>query len=251
MSKIARYRTLIVGILSPVLAGFLGSTVYVTLTRASENRDRDFIFRLSMTAAAMALPFVLTLILALTDRARSSFTLASKVGLLIATLSLGMLWVPVSGAISRAKQAENLSLNGVPAPEMKTVDLDGQTHRLSDYRGRVVLLNIWATWCPPCRKEMPALDQLYKDKVSDGLIVLGLSLEEAELQREFNEEVEVSYPLLTEEGSIPEVFSTTARFPANFLIDRQGLLRPAPSTDEPFENLIRAVEELLEKPGSE
>jgi peroxiredoxin len=219
----------------------------MTLTRASQNRDADFVFRLSMTAAAMALPFVLTLILALGDRARSSFTLSSKIGLLIATLSLGMLWVPVSGAISRAKQAENLALDGVLAPEMETVDLDGQTHRLSDYRGRVVLLNVWATWCAPCRKEMPALDQLHKDKASEGLVVLGLSLEEVEVQREFTETMKVSYPLLTKEGNIPEEFSTTARFPANFLIDRQGLLRPAPSTDEPFENLVRVVEELLEK----
>jgi peroxiredoxin len=247
MGKIVHYRTLVIGILSPVIAGFLGSTVYRTLTRASENRDADFVFRLSMTAAAMSLPFVLTLVLALRDRARSSFTLASKMGLLIAALSLGMLWVPINGAVSRWKQTANLALNGAPAPHMETLDLDGEIHRLSDYRGQVVLLNIWATWCAPCRKEMPALDRLYKDKASDGLMVLGLSMEEAERQREFNQELRVSYPLLTSEGTVPELFRSTARFPANFLIDRQGLLRPAPSTDEPFENLVRAVEDLLER----
>jgi peroxiredoxin len=188
---------------------------------------------------------LLTLVSALLDQARSRFSLASKIGLLIATLSLGTIWVPINGAISRAKQAANLSLDGAPAPEMETLDLNGRTHRLSDYRGQVVLLNIWATWCAPCREEMPKLDRLYKEKASEGLIVLGLSFEELDLQREFTAETKVSYPLLTKAGTIPEVFSTTARYPVNFLIDRQGLLRSAPSTDEPFENLVRTVEELL------
>jgi peroxiredoxin len=250
MGKLGKYRTLIFGVLSPLLAAMLGMGTYIMLTRASQDRDADFVFRLSMTAVAMALPFTLTLVLALSDRARSNFSTSSKVGLAIAALSLAMLYMPINGAVSRARQAANLALDGVPAPEMDTVDLDGKSHRLSDYRGQVVLLNIWATWCAPCRKEMPELDQLYKERASEGLIVLGLSVEDPELQRRFAEDLAVSYPLLTNEGQIPETFSTTARYPSNFLIDRQGQLRRAPSTDEPFENLVRAVEELLQQPGS-
>ena len=97
---------------------------------------------------------------------------------------------------------------------------------------------------------MPDLDRLFKDKENEGLVVLGLSLEEVETQRQFAESTEVSYPLLTKEGQIPDIFSTTARYPANFLIDRRGQLRPAPSTDEPFEELVRAVEKLLEQPAT-
>jgi peroxiredoxin len=245
MSKISQYWTLIFGVLSPILAAVLGIGTYMVLTRASENRDADFVFRLSTTAVAMALPFVLTLVLAMSDRAKSRFSTPSKVGLAIATLSLGMLYAPINGAISRARQMANLALDGVAAPEMDTVDLDGKSHRLSDYRGKVVLLNVWATWCGPCRKEMPELDQLYKERASDGLVVLGLSVEEPDLQREFAEDLPVSYPLLTNEGQIPDIFATTARYPSNFLIDREGRLRPAPSTDEPFENLVRLVNELL------
>jgi peroxiredoxin len=171
----------------------------------------------------------------------------TKIGLAIATLSLAMLWVPLNGLVQRSRQAANLALDRVPAPEMHTVDLAGRTHRLSDYRGKVVLLNIWATWCGPCRREMPDLERLYNEKSSQGLVVLGLSMEEPELQRSFADEIGVSYPLLTAEGDIPDVFSTTARYPSNFLIDRKGELRPAPSTDEPFENLVQAVEELLQQ----
>ncbi len=243
-----RYRTLVFGILSPILAAFLGSTAYTLLTRASENRDADFVFRLTMTTVAMALPFFVTLVSALLDRMSSrGFTTVTKIGLAIATLSLTMLWFPVNGLIQRTRQAANLALDQVPAPEMQTVDLAGNTHRLSDYRGKVVLLNIWATWCGPCRREMPDLEQLYKDKAEEGLVVLGLSMEEPETQRSFSEEIGVSYPLLTANGEIPDIFSTVARYPSNFLIDRKGELRRAPSTDEPFENLVRAVDELLKQ----
>jgi peroxiredoxin len=95
---------------------------------------------------------------------------------------------------------------------------------------------------------MPDLERLHNEKSAEGLVVLGLSMEDPEIQRSFAEEIGVSYPLLTSEGNIPEVFSTIARYPSNFLIDRKGELRPAPSTDEPFENLVQAVEELLQQP---
>ena len=110
MSKISKYWTLIFGVLSPVLAAALGFGTYMVLTRASENRDADFVFRLSTTAVAMALPFVLTFVLAMGDRAKSRFSTASKIGLAIATLSLAMLYAPINGAISRSRQMANLAL---------------------------------------------------------------------------------------------------------------------------------------------
>ena len=79
-------------------------------------------------------------------------------------------------------------------------------------------------------------------------MVFGISTEDVEAQRAFAEDVPGSYPLLTAEGEVPEVFSTTARYPANFLVDRNGRLQPAPSTDQPFESLVAAVDRLLEEP---
>ena len=250
MGRFGKNRTLISGISSPILSAVLGAGTYLLLTRASQDLDADFVFRLSMTAAAMAVPFVVTLLLAIADRNRSTFNRPSRIGLVIATLSLAMLYLPINGAISRARQAANLALDGVPAPAMNTVDLDGNSHRLADYRGKIVLLNIWATWCGPCKTEMPELDRLYKERANDGLVVLGLSVEDPELQRQFAVDLPVSYPLLTREGELPETFSTVARYPSNFLIDRNGQLRRAPSTDEPFENLVSAVDELLQKSES-
>jgi peroxiredoxin len=249
MSRIGSHRTLLSGIASPVAAAALGAATYTTLTRASADRDADFIFRLSMTALAMTLPFVVTAALALVDRRQGNFGRSAKAGLLLALLSLGLTWLPIRGAIRRANQAKLLALEDVAAPEFETRDIHGKTHRLSDHRGKVVLVNIWATWCPPCRKEMPDLDELYKSRADRGFIVFGFSTEDAELQREFAaEKVSITYPLLTLEGEVPEIYRTTARYPANYLIDREGRLTPAPSTEQPFENLVAKVDSLLASP---
>jgi len=246
--KLKRYRTLLAGLLSPFAAAAIGMGVYLVTTRASENRDTDFAFRLSLTAIGMAVPFILTLLLALADRRGSAFGAPSRIGLVVAVLSLGMTWVPIRGLVVRSQQAASLARENVPAPEMVTTDIDGNSFRLSDYGGKVVLLNIWATWCPPCRKEMPELDRLYKDRAADGLVVLGLSTEDVALQREFARKINVSYPLLTGEGQVPDMFRNIARYPSNFLIDRSGNLRRAPGTDEPFDNLVRVVGGLLGEP---
>lgn len=245
MSRLSTYRTLVAGILSPALGAGLGGLVYSTLTRASTNRDADFVFRLSMTALVMVVPFVITLFMALGDRRRAAFSKYAKVGLTLAVLSLALTWVPIRGALSRQRQATNLALSGVEAPPFDTVDIYGKRHRLADHDGKVVLVNVWATWCGPCRREMPDLERLYQSRKGDGLMIFGLSTEGVEIQSTFAEEVTVSYPLLTIQGEVPEIFSATARYPANFLIDREGNLRPAPSVDQPFANLEVAVDALL------
>jgi thiol-disulfide isomerase/thioredoxin len=246
MPKLSSLRTLLAGIVSPIAAAALGIFVYRTLTRASADRDADFVFRLSMVALAMAVPFLVTLTLALLDRSRGSFGTASKIGLLLGVLSLGLLYQPIGGLLARTRQAENLALENVMAPPFATEDIHGNVHRLADHEGKVVLINIWATWCPPCKKEMPDLDALYQERADQGFMVFGLSTEDVETQRNFERDVlSVSYPLLTAQGDVPEVYRTTARYPANFLVDRQGRLQPAPSTEQPFENLVAAVDALL------
>ncbi len=246
MFKLSTHRTLIAGICSPLLAAVLGAGVYRTLTQASHDRDADFVFRLSMTTLAMVVPFVLTLFLALGDRRRQAFTTSGKVGLVLALLSLALASVPVDGMLDRMSQANNLSLADVTAPLFDTVDINGNPHRLAEHAGKVVLVNIWATWCTPCRREMPELERLYRTRKDDGFMIFGLSTEDVETQQKFAEEVKVSYPLLTVQGEVPEIYRTTARYPANFLIDREGRLQPAPSTEQPFENLEAVVDALLQ-----
>jgi thiol-disulfide isomerase/thioredoxin len=167
------------------------------------------------------------------------------VGLALAVLSLGLAWKPVSDGITRSKQARNLALRNVPAPPFDTLDLLGNAQRLGDQKGKVVLVNIWATWCGPCRAEMPKLDRLYQERKDQGLIVFGLSDEDVPVQRKYLQQVPVRYPLLTLSGQVPSFYTDIARYPAIFLIDRRGRLQPAPSPDQPFEKVEAAVDALL------
>ncbi|MGB6683249.1 MAG: TlpA disulfide reductase family protein, partial [Candidatus Acidiferrum sp.] len=114
-----------------------------------------------------------------------------------------------------------------------------------DHKGEVVLVNIWATWCGPCRAEMPKLDQLYRDKKQEGFIVFGISDEDLPQQRKFLKQIPVTYPLLTLDGDVPSLYREIARYPAIFLIDRQGRLQPAPPPGQPFEKLQASVDALL------
>ncbi|MFI5058944.1 MAG: TlpA family protein disulfide reductase [Candidatus Acidiferrales bacterium] len=245
MSKLYKYRVLISGILSPPAALFLYALVYTTLTRASADRDKDWLFRLSLSTLAMTVPFLFTLALAIKDRRRQALSLSGKVGLALAILSLGLAWNPASDGITRSKQSRNLAMRDVAAPPFDTLDLLGKTQRLGDHKGEVVLVNIWATWCGPCRNEMPMLDRLYRERKQQGFIVFGLSDEGVDVQRKFVEQVPVSYPLLTHSGEVPNLYRDIARYPAIFLIDRRGRLQPAPGPDQPFEKVEAAVEALL------
>jgi peroxiredoxin len=138
-----------------------------------------------------------------------------------------------------------MALRDVPAPAFAVPDLDGRTQRLEDQRGKVVLVNIWATWCEPCKSEMPKLDRLYRERKDQGFIVLGLSGEDVAVQRKFLEQIRVTYPLLTINGQVPSLYRDIARYPAIFLIDRGGKLQSAPSPVQPFEKVESAVDALL------
>jgi thiol-disulfide isomerase/thioredoxin len=248
-TKVSKHRVLIAGIISPLAALVLYALVYTTLTAHSTDREKDWLFRLSLSIIAMTVPFIVTLVLAAGDRRRHAFSLSGKIGLAIAILSLGLAWKPVSDGITRAKQSRNLAMRGVAAPSFETSDLLGNIQRLEDQKGKVVLVNIWATWCEPCREEMPKLDQLYRQRKDQGFIVFGLSDEDAVLQRKFVEQVPVTYPLLTVSGKIPSIYRDIARYPAIFLVDRQGRLQPAPGPDQSFDKVEAAVDAPL-KGGS-
>jgi len=103
-------------------------------------------------------------------------------------------------------------------------DLSGKQWSLKDLRGKVVLVNFWATWCPPCRREMPTLDSIYKRFGDRGLVVLGISDEDAKTLNSYLAEHSVAYPVLMDEGrKVNELFRVDG-IPRTYVYDRTGTL---------------------------
>ncbi len=246
MGKLAKHGVLLLGIISPLAALLLYTVTYSILTQLSRNLEKDWVFRLTVSAVAMTIPFLFTLWMAIREGRQHPLQFTSKLGLLLAFLSMGLVLQPLRDGILRARQSKSLALRDVAAPLFDTPDIFGNSQRLADHKGQVVLVNIWATWCGPCRNEMPRLDKLYRDRKDNGFVVFGISDESIDTQRKFLRQIPVSYPLLTLTGQVPDLYRDIARYPAIFLIDRQGRLQPAPGPDQPFEKVAAAVDSLLD-----
>ncbi len=115
-------------------------------------------------------------------------------------------------------------VHGTPAPDFELVSLDGQKVKLSDFRGKAVLLNFWATWCPPCKIEMPWFVELQKQYGKDGLVVLGVALDDSEPQKisEFAHEMGLNYPVLLGNDQVSDDYGNVQYLPTTFYIDRNG-----------------------------
>ncbi len=117
---------------------------------------------------------------------------------------------------------------GDPAPVYAARTIAGDPVSLADLRGRVVLLNIWATWCHPCRTEIPELQALFEKEQARGLEVVGVSIDaggEDEDVAEFAEKYGVTYPIWRDgDGRVSTTFAAVG-VPASYLIDREGVLR--------------------------
>ena len=121
---------------------------------------------------------------------------------------------------------KSIMAKGVSAPDFTLPDLDGEMVRLSDYKGQVVLLNIWATWCPPCVEEMPSMEKLHQTLKNEGFVLLAVSVDNAgaKVVRPFMQSKKLSFPaLLNPTASIQDLYHTTG-VPESFIIDQQGII---------------------------
>lgn len=133
-----------------------------------------------------------------------------------------MLWT--ASRMSRNPQRLAGNPTGAPAPEFELKSLDGRTVRLSDYRGKAVLLNFWATWCSPCKIEMPWFDELQNKYRSQGLEVIGIAMDDAgeETVAKFVKDLGVNYTILMGKEALGEAYGGVLGLPTTFYIDRQG-----------------------------
>jgi peroxiredoxin len=111
---------------------------------------------------------------------------------------------------------------GKPAPDFALVDMNGQRHKLSDYRGEGVFLNFWATWCKPCEREMPYIDNQYQYFKDKGVKVLTIDVGESELVvNNFIERHNLSFPVMIDKGEVQTAYGINP-LPITFLIDKDG-----------------------------
>jgi thiol-disulfide isomerase/thioredoxin len=113
------------------------------------------------------------------------------------------------------------------APNLTTLtNLDGKAVTLSDYRGKVVLVNLWATWCPPCREEMPTLQAFYEKHKGEGFVLIAINQEETRnVVAPFVEEYGLTFPVWLDLKYEAERKFNTANLPSSYVIDRNGRVR--------------------------
>ena len=155
--------------------------------------------------------------------ARRGWILLGAASLLFVGVSLALLQARGGKAALEARPEV-----GYIASDFTLPSLDGQTVRLSDFRGKkAILLNFWATWCAPCRLEMPTMDKAYQEYKSRGLEILAVSLDAGSnsVVKNFMQELKLDFPVLLDPDM--EVLRLYRQFsiPATFLIDKQGIVR--------------------------
>ncbi len=125
-----------------------------------------------------------------------------------------------SGRIASA----STSMKGQTAPDFTLESLDGKTVHLSDFRGKGVLLNFWATWCQPCKIEMPWFAELQKQYGPQGLQIVGIAMDDASPKEigEFAHDLGVNYPILVGKEAVGDAYGGVQFLPATFYIGRDG-----------------------------
>lgn len=138
------------------------------------------------------------------------------------TVLVGISFLLAAGAAVLRAQSEN-----VPAPDFVLKDLQGKDLKLADYKGKVLVLNFWATWCPPCRAEIPDFVEAYTANKDKGLEILGLSVDRmpADKLLPFVNKAKINYPVALADTKIVQDYGPGDYIPATIIIDKKGIVR--------------------------
>ncbi len=154
-------------------------------------------------------------------------------GLILACVLAGVLLVGCNNEPSSEKEgkaqaapAAPAGMIGLTAPDFTLTDMQGQQVSLSQFRGKIVILNFWATWCPPCVEEMPSMEQLYREFKDQDLVVLAVNVESSgqEAVSEFLAKKSYSFKILLDPDAETQNTYGVFRLPESFLIDRNGVV---------------------------
>ncbi len=152
-------------------------------------------------------------------RSAQSNVVIGVVSLLILGLAFGAVWL-------QSSKYEPLTVGKV-APDFELPNLKDETVRLSDFRGKVVFLNFWATWCKPCREEMPSMEVLYQNFEKDGLVILAVSIDRVTTKDDippFVKNLNLTFPILVDSWGQTDKRYKLMGVPETYIIDQEGVL---------------------------
>lgn len=171
-----------------------------------------------------------------------------------ATLLLGGLLAGCSKSRNEVPSVSSLKPDGArkAAPNFALKDGDGKPVRLSDYKGKVVLLDFWATWCGPCRIEIPWFSDMERQKKDKGFAVLGVSMDDDGWKaiKPFAAEMKINYRILLGDDQVAKDYGGLDALPTTFLIDRNGKIADIHVGLTSRKDFESAVDELLRAPGA-
>jgi peroxiredoxin len=140
--------------------------------------------------------------------------------LAIIALAFGMVWL-------QSAKYEPLTV-GMAAPDFTLPDMAGKNQQLSDYRGKVIFLNFWATWCKPCKEEMPSMQVLWDNLKKEDFVMLAISMDRVTTTKEispFVENLKLTFPILTDSWGQTDKRYKLMGVPETYIIDQNGVLR--------------------------
>lgn len=173
---------------------------------------------------------------------------------MVASLAAGILWTVASrvpSAVSAPLYSSPSPREGFLAPDFTLDTLDGNQVTLSELRGKILVINFWATWCPPCREETPALEKVYEQYKDSGMVILGVNLTDQDSVSEvefFVQEFKLTYPILLDrDGSVSALYQLKG-LPTTLFVNREGIIRTVVVGGPMSETFIRSrVEALLKE----
>lgn len=168
----------------------------------------------------------------------------------ITLLGLGLVWIYLS--MDRNASSAGVAAapqQGFPAPDFELVNLAGETVKLSDQQGQAVLVNLWATWCPPCRAEMQSIEKIYNEYKAKGFVVLAVNMtyqDSPEKVSPFVSEQGLTFPILLDEtGDMANAYQLRS-LPSSYFIDRNGVINEVVIGGPMAEALLRTrIEKIL------
>lgn len=167
--------------------------------------------------------------------------------LVVLLVGVGWIWVnrvPVSEAVAVAGSLPPAPAIGHPAPDVTLTDTNGQVFKLSDLRGTPVVLNFWATWCPPCRAELPEL-QAASERLTGQVLIIGVNQAEAPADvKAFAQQLGLTFQIPLDTQMEASRLYLVRSLPTTFFIDRSGVIRQmqvGPLTEATLEQQLRSV----------